>query len=301
MARGALSALGHDDRRESLLLDAESMQAEARSNHGAAKSLREEALRLAVRAADGRRDASVARAHGNLGQLLASMGEDPRSEINQALAIYRELGGDDHPELAPGLEALAIYASSRAAGKPGAPCDAACRGYRKEAEDRFREALEIRRQAFGEIHGDVAASHNNLSYLFFQTHDYDRSVAEIRASLAIYEQLEPDGPKVAETVVSLGEVLDEAGQPKQALAAYQRALALREKQLGPEHREVAAALSLVGRRNRRDGKFEEALSAFRRALRIYEQVDGKQAETANETRQEIAYAEHRDTRAHAKP
>jgi tetratricopeptide (TPR) repeat protein len=280
MGRAALSALGRDDGRESRLLDAEAWLAESKSDLKTARPLREKSLELALREAGGRLDSSVARAHGNLAQLMTWMGEDPTVQVEKAHAIYRQISGPYHPELAIGYEARGIYFGNQ--------------GKWKQAEEQFRHALEVRRHTFGEFHTDVAASHNNIAFLLFQAKEYERCLTEIRTALAIYELVDPQSRKVPDTASSMGEAEEALGRNAAALATYQRALAGLEAIVGPEHRDVASILVLLGRRTRRDGQFDEALSALRRAARIFEHVDGKEAQTLKDARAEIARAERHD-------
>jgi tetratricopeptide (TPR) repeat protein len=61
---------------------------------------------------------------------------------------------------------------------------------------------------------------------------------------------------------------------EEALKAYGRALAIREKALGPEHPDVAASLVGLGFVYWRQGRYDEALKAYGRALAIDEKALG---------------------------
>jgi tetratricopeptide (TPR) repeat protein len=71
-------------------------------------------------------------------------------------------------------------------------------GNHAEAEPLYREALEIRRETFGDRHPDVAQSLNNLAELLRATGRYDQAEPLYREALDITrEALGPRHPDVA--------------------------------------------------------------------------------------------------------
>lgn len=79
---------------------------------------------------------------------------------------------------------------------------------------------------------------------------------------------------LAATLDSLGRIYNTSGQYEQALAAYQRTLAIREENLGQDHPSVASILAEIGQVLRAKGDHREALRHHERALEIYEKRVG---------------------------
>ena len=118
-------------------------------------------------------------------------------------------------------------------------------------------ALEIWERALGPEHPDVATASNNLGRVLQALGDYAGARAACERALQIDERaLGPDHPTVATNVNNLGNVLhalgpahprvatdvnslgrgrQDLGDRAGARAAYERALAIRERVLPPEH------------------------------------------------------------------
>lgn len=82
-----------------------------------------------------------------------------------------------------------------------------------------------------------------------------------------------DPDRDPELLVMLGELEDFEGRPEQALAAHERALALREQRLGADHPEVADSLINLGRIQGALGD-ERALGTLERARAVAESALG---------------------------
>ncbi len=81
-------------------------------------------------------------------------------------------------------------------------------------------------------------------------------------------------PRVATSLVSLGDVYLAEGKVDEAIQTYQQCLALTEGTLGPDEPFVAIALNGLGRAYVAQGKYTEAEEQFRRAIRINEKKLG---------------------------
>lgn len=74
---------------------------------------------------------------------------------------------------------------------------------------------------------------------------------------------------IAGALDSLGNVYSKGKQYDQAISAYRRTLALREKKFGPGHPMVASILDTIGVALHGKGDFAEAIACHERALKIY--------------------------------
>ncbi len=83
-----------------------------------------------------------------------------------------------------------------------------------------------------------------------------------------------DHPRVADLLVSLGNVALAEGQLEQVGPAYERALAIYQRALGAEHPRVTYAFENLGALRDKQGRFEEARGYFTRSLEITERAMG---------------------------
>lgn len=75
---------------------------------------------------------------------------------------------------------------------------------------------------------------------------------------------------IAGAMDSLGKLYKQSKQYDQAIKAYRRTLAIREKKFGPRHPAVASILDTIGAALQEKGDHREAITCHRRALQIYE-------------------------------
>ena len=80
----------------------------------------------------------------------------------------------------------------------------AARGNRREAEDLYQRALDIKQRLLGHDHPDVAMTLHNLAVLHSQQGDNDRARALFARAVGIFESsLGPEHPKTARTRTEL--------------------------------------------------------------------------------------------------
>jgi tetratricopeptide (TPR) repeat protein len=87
-----------------------------------------------------------------------------------------------------------------------------------------------------------------------------------RQAVALLEKVEPDSLALAEALNSLGAALRGGRQGKEALEAFDRALAILLKKVGPDSDLVATTQNGMGSAQMLDGHFEEALKLYQQAL-----------------------------------
>jgi tetratricopeptide (TPR) repeat protein/transcriptional regulator with XRE-family HTH domain len=149
------------------------------------------------------------------------------------------------------------------------------RGQYKEAEQLFEWALQIREQALGPDHPEVAAVLNRLAYLSLNQSRYTEAEALFERALQIWKQtLGPEHPETVVAFHNLGTLFLNQGRYTEAEALFERTLQIWKQTLGPEHPKVAAALYNLADLYREQGKYEAAEPLFLHALRIWEQAWG---------------------------
>jgi CHAT domain-containing protein/Tfp pilus assembly protein PilF len=101
------------------------------------------------------------------------------------------------------------------------------------------------------------------------------AIAKARDALTLREKASgPEHPAVADSLMTLGTLLRDAGAYAEARTTYERALAIREKALGPNHLAVAATLNPLGYLLFRAGDYAAARPVLERGLAIRETVLG---------------------------
>jgi tetratricopeptide (TPR) repeat protein len=198
-----------------------------------------------------------ARVLGNLGLILGAQGKHhaaaPHHE--RALAIWEQVHGPDHPNVAVPLNNLGMGFEAQ--------------GKFEEARTYYERALAIKEKALGGSHPDVSVLLNNLGMLLETEGKYDEAVAHYERALSNKERtLGPDHPSVAISLNNLGIVLGRLGRYDEALRAYERSLTIFEGALGSDHPIVAHPLTGLGETYIELQQPEKAIENLERALTI---------------------------------
>jgi CHAT domain-containing protein len=144
-----------------------------------------------------------------------------------------------------------------------------------EAIPLAQRTLELREQALGPVHQDVALSLNNLAELLRATGDYAKARPLYERALTIHEQaLGPMHPSVALSLNNLAELLRATANYAKAEPLLRRALEIKENTLGPKHPSVALSLNNLAELLRNTGDYAGARPLYERALTIREQALG---------------------------
>jgi len=146
----------------------------------------------------------------------------------EALAIRREVFGQDHPRVAQSLSYLgwALQGQGRA----------------DEAEPLYREALEIRRIAFGPDHTSVANSLLMLGEARTVQGDADSGLRFEGLAIRTYRSaLGPDHPSTLSAEARYAAHLAQAGQAETARSLLARAIPLLREAFGVDHEKTQAA------------------------------------------------------------
>jgi tetratricopeptide (TPR) repeat protein len=198
-----------------------------------------------------------------LGNVYRDLGEYASAKAMHcdALALRKSLHGEEHPDVAASIHALAEVLRNQ---------------YRlAEAEPLFRQALAMRRKLLGDEHLDVAQSLFHLGLLFDVQINGSRAEPFFRQTLAIQRKFLNEGHSgIASTLDQLGLALAYQGKFDEAETVSREALAMRRKLFDNEHPALAHSLHNLAFVLRRQGKLDEAEPLFREALSIRRKLLG---------------------------
>jgi tetratricopeptide (TPR) repeat protein len=181
----------------------------------------------------------------------------------QALAIRRQVLGEEHPFTATSYNNLAMSLKAQ--------------GRYPEAEEGFRKALAIRRKVQGEEHPLTAQSYNNLANNLDDQGKHAQAQRLHEKALAIKRQaLGEQHPSTATSYNNLAANLNAQGKYAAAEEGYRKALAIRRKVLGEEHPDTAISYGNVALNLHTQGRFQEAEEGYRKALAIHRTVLGEE-------------------------
>jgi tetratricopeptide (TPR) repeat protein len=148
-------------------------------------------------------------------------------------------------------------------------------GKRSEAKPLGERALEVQKRPLRAKYLNVAASLNNLAWLYDNQGKYEQAEPLYRRALGIREQqLGADHPDTAHSLHGLAALAQHQWKYKQAESLYLRVLSIYEQQLEPEHPFTAQSLNNLASLYHEQGRYTEAKALFQRALSIREQALG---------------------------
>jgi tetratricopeptide (TPR) repeat protein len=186
---------------------------------------------------------------------------DAEPLMRRVVEIYKEACGPDHPNVAAGLDNLAVLL--RDTNRLG------------EAEPLMRRALAIDEKVYGPNHPNVASSLNNLATVLYATNQLEEAEPVMRRALAIDEKAYgPDHLDVARDLNNLAELLRFTDRSVEAEPLLRRVLAIDEKVYGPDHPKVAIVLNNLALVLRATNRIAEAEPLMRRVLAIDEKSYG---------------------------
>ncbi|MBD2437874.1 tetratricopeptide repeat protein [Nostoc sp. FACHB-110] len=214
----------------------------------------------------------------NLALLYESQGRYSEAEplYVQALALWRKLLGEEHPNVATSLNNLALLYESQ--------------GRYSEAEPLYVQALALWRKLLGEEHPNVATSLNNLAGLYESQGRYSEAEPLYVQALALRRKLlGEEHPNVVSSLNNLAALYYSQGRYSEAEPLYVQALALWRKLLGEEHPNVATSLNNLAFLYRSQGRYSEAEPLYIQALDICERKLGVNHPNTITVRKNLAY------------
>jgi non-specific serine/threonine protein kinase/serine/threonine-protein kinase len=187
--------------------------------------------------------------------------EQAQDLLTESLATRREILGNDHPEVAESIHALADVRRELSEYE--------------EARPLFEEALRVREQAFGADDLRVAETLYGLAIVETKAGNHELSGEYLDRALAIKEQaLGPDDPEVAKVLNAMASLAHTIGELERSRELHERALEIRTSKLGPDHPDVATTLSNLAIVVAETDDLDGALRLNERALGIREAAYG---------------------------
>jgi CHAT domain-containing protein len=180
----------------------------------------------------------------------------------KALANFKAVLGDRHPECAKALNLLAILHQALGEYEAALPL--------------HREALEINARALGHRHLGTARSLHNLAELYRETGRRRAALLHLKQALPIIKEVRGEtSPLYATTLNSLGQLHYEMGDHEAALALHLRAIAIRKEALGRKHADYASSLNNLALVRLSAGDPKAALPLLEEAAAVYKATLGE--------------------------
>ena len=137
-----------------------------------------------------------------------------------------------------------------------------------QSEALYREALQIHREAFGDVDLRVATDRQNLTLALRNLGRYDEALEQARASVAIDEKiLGPQHPDLSRALFTLGTTLYHMAHYEEAESVLRRGVSVARESLG-DHATTATALNNLGLVLMDWHGLDEAEQVYAEALRI---------------------------------
>jgi tetratricopeptide (TPR) repeat protein/predicted Ser/Thr protein kinase len=142
----------------------------------------------------------------------------------------------------------------------------------QEARRRFDRAVQLKEQALGRDHPDVAISIGNRSEIEKALGLLQPALADAERAIQIFsEHGDPNAAALARAHDARADVLVELGRYSEAAAAYRRGLAILRTDSEDTHPDEATALNGLGVATLGEGRPEEAIPLIERALTMRQQ------------------------------
>ncbi len=193
------------------------------------------------------------------GRLLGRLGKfaDAIPYVREALTLHLELAPDNDSANAYYYHNLAVLVGET--------------GNQDEADSLLRTALELERNAVGELHPLYAASLSAYSTVLDRMGRHESVDSTIREVLRIRAlTLGEEHPDYAWTMFNYADFLVNEGRPTEAAMWARRVLALRGRTLDDAHPAISTAMQVLGRALAELDSLEQAEALMRESLKVRE-------------------------------
>ena len=149
-------------------------------------------------------------------------------------------------------------------------------GQYNEAKEYYEKGLIIRKEIYGEKHGDVAASYNNLGIVYRNLGQYSKAKEYYEKAFTITKEIygEKHG-NVATSYNNLGIVYRNLGQYSEAKEYCEKALIIRKDIYGEKHGDVAASYNNLAIVYSDLGQYSEAKEYYEKGLITRKEIYGE--------------------------
>jgi len=214
---------------------------------------------------DSLHDQPVVRAHlmATIGGVGANLGYFEMADplLVEALAVQRELLGNDHPEVGRTLFTIGWLAFWQ--------------GDLHRSLDSFEEASKILEKAASPTDQLPLTARTAAGFLMNLVGDIEGSREALDEALEASEAtFGPDSAAVSDVLLFSGDLHFDAGRFEEAGREWERAVAIRRAVFGAEHQQYAFAISDFARYFRVTGQLEEAKRLADSAIEIFERTYG---------------------------
>lgn len=151
-------------------------------------------------------------------------------------------------------------------------------GSYEEAQAHFERSLVLRRQLYGDMHPDVAASITGLGATMRNLGRRQEALELHRQALDLRRRI--FGPRhavVAGSLSNVGELLTELGDHDGAVESLRAALDMQIERLGPGHAHVSHSTNLLGKALFARGDRDAGLARLRHAVAIQDEAESPDA------------------------
>lgn len=146
----------------------------------------------------------------------------------------------------------------------------------------YFKAVKLQKQVLDNDHPDIAASYNNIGYIYECISNYDEALKYYGMSLSIREKVLGDNSNTATTYNNIASVYDSLGKFKEALTYYNRALEIFRMIVEENDPDMATVYNNIALHYCYLCNFQKAREYFDKALKIDEEVLGiKHPDTAS--------------------
>jgi tetratricopeptide (TPR) repeat protein len=133
----------------------------------------------------------------------------------------------------------------------------------------LNEAIAIREKANGPNHPQIGSLHYAMSQTLRIQRDLEKARHHANRALEVrLATFGPDHPEVGAAYDQLGSISNDAEKPQEALEAFLKGMAIKEKALGKDHRRVTFSAVGAAMSYQALGQPERALPLFYRVLEI---------------------------------
>ncbi|KAH6677400.1 hypothetical protein B0J14DRAFT_615581 [Halenospora varia] len=138
-----------------------------------------------------------------------------------------------------------------------------------EAENKYRQTLELTKRALGDDHAFTLASMSSLAIVFRHQGKYPEAEALQRQTLGLMkEALGDDHPYMLASIDNLALVLEQQGKYAEAETLHRQTLELKKRELGDDHLDTIASINNLAVVLEQQGKHAEAETLHRQTLEL---------------------------------